>query len=533
MTHLEIRLLGPMTVTVDGADAAFEAGAARALLAYLALNHTRPTPRDTLAGLLWPEWPNADALRNLRSTLYRLRAAIGDQDAGPPFLTVTRQSLQLNPDANVWVDVKAFRDAVAQAYADAQPSLADCPECVRHLADAADLVRGDLLAGFSLESSAFETWLTVEREALHRQALDVLDALTDVLAAGGDQRLALDYAQQQLALDPLRESAHRQAMRALSLSDQRAAALAQFETCCQVLRTDLGLEPDQATAALYEQIRDGAFPTEATAPTREPRTIGRCPYRGLASFREVDAPFFFGRESFVKRLAHAVATQPLVVMIVGASGAGKSSVVAAGLLPRLRSEDGWRIADLRPGLEPFHALAGALLTHLEPDLGEVDRLHEVRRLADLLAAGEAHVIDAVGRIQERQDAPARLLLLVDQFEELYTLCPDPDARRAFIDALLDAVAASEATGRGQLSLLIALRADFMGQALEHRPFADALQDASQLLGPMTREELRAAIEKPAEVQGAAFEPGLVERLLDDVADEPGHLPLLEFALTLL
>ena len=78
-----------------------------------------------------------------------------------------------------------------------------------------------------------------------------------------------------------------------------------------------------------------------------------------------------------------------------------------------------------------------------------------------------------------------------------------------------------------------MRADFMGQALAHRPFADALQEASLLMGPMTRDELRVAIDRPAEMQGAAFEPGLVERILDDVGEEPGNLPLLEFALTLL
>ena len=123
----------------------------------------------------------------------------------------------------------------------------------------------------------------------------------------------------------------------------------------------------------------------------------------------------------------------------------------------------------------------------------------------------------------------RLLLLVDQFEEMYTLCPDREARRRFLDGLLTAVGSSNE----HFVLLLTMRADFMGRALAYRPFADALQQASVLLGPMNRDELRAAVEMPAEMQGAAFEPGLVERLLDDVGQEPGTLPLLEFALTLL
>ena len=101
------------------------------------------------------------------------------------------------------------------------------------------------------------------------------------------------------------------------------------------------------------------------------------------------------------------------------------------------------------------------------------------------------------------------------------------SRIAFVDELLACVE----TESSSLVILIALRADFMGQALAHRPFADTLQEASLLMGPMTREELRLAIEKPAELQGAAFEPGLVERILDDVGEKPGNLPLLEFTLT--
>ncbi len=140
---------------------------------------------------------------------------------------------------------------------------------------------------------------------------------------------------------------------------------------------------------------------------------------------------------------------------------------------------------------------------------------------------------AAGQVLENNPGANRLLLVVDQFEELYTLCADRQERRHFLDELLAAAEPDEAGDLPPLAILLTLRADFMGQALAYRPFADALQDASLLVGPMTRDELRAAVERPALKQGAIFETGLVERILDDVGEEPGNLPLLEFALTLL
>jgi hypothetical protein len=173
------------------------------------------------------------------------------------------------------------------------------------------------------------------------------------------------------------------------------------------------------------------------------------------------------------------------------------------------------------------------LVSLESDLSETERLIEMRRLADALRDDEVRLYDVVARALEKGPTAERLLLLVDQFEELYTLCPDSAEREGFVDLLLTAVEAAERQHRPSLVLLLTLRADFMGQALSHRPFADVLQEAALMLGPMTREELGQAIEKPADAQGAAFEAGLVERLLDDVGQAPGKLPLLEFALTLL
>jgi formylglycine-generating enzyme required for sulfatase activity len=254
-----------------------------------------------------------------------------------------------------------------------------------------------------------------------------------------------------------------------------------------------------------------------------------CPYRGLEVFREEDAAFFFGREAFVEELLAAVAAQSLVA-VVGRSGSGKSSVVRAGLVPALRRRDAnrvWEIATLLPGARPLHALASALLPFLEPEMTEVDRLREVNKLAEDLAAEDVGLDQVVERVLAKQPGTARLLLVVDQWEELYTQAKDDDARGRtthFIDALLAAIDSAPVT------VVLTLRADFYGDALGHRRLADTIPKAQVALGPMTRDELTQAVTEPAQKVGLTFEDGLPERLLDDVGDEPGNLPLMEFAL---
>ncbi len=294
--------------------------------------------------------------------------------------------------------------------------------------------------------------------------------------------------------------------------------------------------------------------TPDRAPFSTSAPIPPCPYRGLFAFKEEDAPFFFGREAFAAQLVEAVHRQPLVA-VLGPSGSGKSSVVQAGLLPRLRKEStspptdlgptNWLVTMFRPGELPFQALAAALIEFLQPEISEADRLVEAGKLAKALSNGETMLPEIVARIIEKnwqQKADSRLLLVIDQFEELYTLCPEPDIRHRFVDQLLAAAEAGR-NYRGILSqppfalyhlpvsIVLTMRADFLAQALTHRQFADALQVADVKLGPMTRQELERAVENPAGRQGVLFEKGLAARILDDVGEEAGRLPLLEFALT--
>jgi WD40 repeat protein/KaiC/GvpD/RAD55 family RecA-like ATPase len=250
-----------------------------------------------------------------------------------------------------------------------------------------------------------------------------------------------------------------------------------------------------------------------------------CPYRGLLFFREEDAPFFFGREQAVKQLI-GVTGRSNFVAVVGASGCGKSSVVRAGLLPTLRRspETVWEIATVIPGDRPLRALAAVLSPLLEPDMTEADRLIEINKLARGFETAEIELRDVVERVLEKQPGTGRLLIVADQWEELYTLTSDETVRRRFIDELLDASASTP------LTVVLTLRGDFVGHALAYRPLSDRLQGAQVNLGPMSRNELAVAIEEPAEKINLEFEPGLAERILDDAGQEPGNLPLLEFVL---
>ncbi len=255
--------------------------------------------------------------------------------------------------------------------------------------------------------------------------------------------------------------------------------------------------------------------------------IPDCPYRGLFAFREEDAPVFFGRETFTEQLVSTVRRKQLVA-VMGASGSGKSSVVFAGLIPRLREEGNWLILSMRPIDRPFRSLAAALMPHLEPNLSETDRLVEVNKLAGAFAEGVLGLSEVIERIRHKNAEISQVLLVVDQFEELYTLGGDAAERQKWLDGLLMAIKSTSS-----LTIVLTLRADFLGHALSYRPLADGLQNADVKLGPMNREELQRAIAQPAAKVGMLIEEGLTDRILDAVAGEPGNLPLLEFALTLL
>ncbi|WP_433364992.1 trypsin-like peptidase domain-containing protein [Streptosporangium sp. CA-115845] len=254
------------------------------------------------------------------------------------------------------------------------------------------------------------------------------------------------------------------------------------------------------------------------------RSLAASPYRGLDVFGESDAELFFGREEEAKALA-AKTLRAGLTAVFGPSGCGKSSLLQAGVLPILRRDTGVLALPVRPtqGATPLTALAVALLTELEPELSESARLAEVAVLEPALRNGG--LVETVGRVRARAGRE-RLVLLIDQFEEIYS---DPAAAEEFVNALLPLLR----TPGAATHVLLVLRADFMTYPLANSEFVELLHGALYPVGPLSEERLHHAIEGPLERTGVRFEPGLVRDILKDVGDQPGRMPLVQFALTML
>jgi conflict system STAND superfamily ATPase/trypsin-like peptidase len=247
------------------------------------------------------------------------------------------------------------------------------------------------------------------------------------------------------------------------------------------------------------------------------------PYRGLLPFRDVDQEFFFGRQAQSDELADQVSGRPIFT-VIGASGSGKTSLVQAGVVPRLRAR-GIAVAVMRAGdgSAPINALAAALGPLLEPGRSETERLAEQPALAALIT--EHGLSDVVPRVLAATDT-RRLVIVLDQAEQL--LEQPPDAVGTLLEVLFpDPPPAA-------LGVVLTLRADHLDAALRHDKLAGPLGRDSYLLSAMTPEQIAEAVAGPVErVRGVDFEPGLAERIVADAGSDPGVLPLLGNTLTLL
>jgi WD40 repeat protein/serine/threonine protein kinase len=270
-------------------------------------------------------------------------------------------------------------------------------------------------------------------------------------------------------------------------------------------------------AAAFRATLEGPMPTKA--PVGELRN----PYKGLRAFLEADAGDFFGREALTNRLLRRLCEEGQTtrfLAVVGPSGSGKSSVVHAGLVPALRrgaieGSERWYVIDVVPGSRPFRELEAALLSiSIDPPPS----------LLDDLRGDPLGLVRAADRVLP--DPDAQLLIVVDQLEEVFTLV-DHDERGLLLESLR--AAALEPTSR--VRIVSTLRADFFDAPLSIPGFGDLLAARTEAVTPMTPEELERAIVAPADRAGLVVEPRLLAAMVADVADQPGALPLLQYALT--
>lgn len=785
--QLTIRTLGGLAIEHNSVPVSgFDSRKVQALLVFLACTG-RVYPREVVAEMLWEERTQAQALSNLRVALTSLRQTV------QPFVTITRESVGLDPESDVWLDAAAFERQLDAAGTDA----------VR-LAAALELYAGDFLAGFYVDSTAFEEWSTRERERLRLSAMEGLDRLTACYATQGDYRVGIAAAARLLDMDPLREETHRRLMELLWWSEQRGKALEQYETCRRLLRDELGIDPSPDTTALYERIRTGETPIKAAEPQairsylvrerigaggfgevyrafqpvvnrevaikiikpelanqsdfirrfeteaqlvaqlehphivplydywREPggaylvmrylprsledrlahgpltldesvrlveqiaaaltvahrqgivhrdlkpenillddednayltdfgiaKVLGpaaratveggvigspaylapeqiksepvtpssdlyslglllyealtgslpfsadlspsallyrqlseplpslltsrpdlppalddvlqratakdpadrftdalslaaafrqasaatiaahdqrrrwtpadalvtvRNPYKGLRAFTEADTDDFFGREALVEQLlARLDEKGPFerFLAVIGPSGCGKSSVVRAGVIPavregRLPGSEAWFIAEMLPGAHPLEELEIAL-THIAA--------RTPPHIMEQLQRDDRGVLRAVRMTLPHETS--QLLLVIDQFEEVFTLVDDPAETRHFLNSLYTAVT----DPRSPLRVIVTLRADFYDRPLMHAEVSQLVRHRTEIVVPMTAEEIERAISTPAEQVGVSLEPGLAVAITAEVHEQPGALPMLQYALT--
>jgi predicted ATPase/DNA-binding SARP family transcriptional activator len=405
MPHLGMEFLGLFQASLDGTPLlTFESNKVRALLAYLATESQRPHPRESLAALIWPDWPDRAALSNLRYALSDLRKVIGDRTATPPFLLINREAIQFNPSSEHALDVAMFT-----ALAEEQDP--------QQLARAITLYQGEFLEGFSVsEAAPFESWVRLKREQFHRTILETLYRTAAILNAREEYESALPYARRQVEIEPLDESAQRQLMVLLARNGRSAEALAQYKTCEDVLKKELGARPSQETEDLYNLLLKGENPPEEVLSAERYRTAQDSRYhpKQALQFSEPDLEkvdvhpnnlpvqltSFIGREREMGEIKKILAGTHLLTL-TGVGGTGKTRLalqVSADLIDEF--QDGVWLVELAPLQDP--ALVEKTVAALFRVRGKADI-----PLSELL----------VEHIQRK-----RLLLILDNCEHVVEAC---------------------------------------------------------------------------------------------------------------
>jgi WD40 repeat protein/DNA-binding SARP family transcriptional activator len=466
-SRLEFRILGPLSVRVDGEPVALGGPKQRALLALLLLDANRVVSRDRLVAELFPEQSVNSADHALRNHVSRLRRVFAPVRSDEPRIAARAPGYLIRVEPGE-LDLERFEHLVSEG----REALG-----AGHTTAAAALLRSaeQLWEGRPFADLEFEPFGRLEVERLEELRLAAVEERIDAELALGRQLALVPELETLAAEHPYREHFRAQLMLALYRSGRQAEGLAVYQQTRTLLSEELGLEPGGELQDLQRAIlvQDPVLTPAVVENGHGPEAFRDiCPFKGLAPFEPADTEFFFGRERLVDELLGRLEDAPFLAL-VGASGSGKSSLLRAGLLPAL------------------------------------DRDHMLVRPGEFRAfAGTANVF------------------AVDQFEELFAAEMTEEQRAAFVAALVETAWDPER----RALVVIALRADFFVQLARYPELSDLVGPNYVLLGPMSTSELRRTIEGPSQRVGLEVEPELVDTLVDDVAGELGALPLLSTAL---
>ncbi|HEY0497194.1 MAG TPA: BTAD domain-containing putative transcriptional regulator, partial [Kutzneria sp.] len=519
---LLVTLLGALQAEVDGRELELGPPKQRALFAQLAVRRNQVVSRTELVDGVWGEEPPESVRGIIHTYVSKLRQTLaGDRKATARESVLASVGsgyrLALEPqNLDVWRFEHAFQQAGQARTAN------DVERAIAHWDEGLKLWQGAPLPGVP---GPFAESQRQHLEELRLAAIE--DRAETLLSLGRESEVVVDL-RTTVEDNPLRERLRALHMIALYRGGRQAEALEHHDRLRRLLAAELGVDPGSEVQDVYQQIlaNDPALgrPTlvhatprvtvtlpkeEPTTPTRE----GRSPYPGLLAFSVGNAQYFFGREqltaTLVDRLGDPRRDGP--VAVVGASGSGKSSLLRAGLVPTIEGMDlatprRWAWLLLTPGNKPVEALASSLAQATG------------RPPSELLALMQDDPTELAGLL----DGTDRLVVVVDQFEELFTLCEDEAQRRIFVSALTALNAA----------VVYGVRADFYGHCARFPELLASLERAV-VVGPMTAAALRETIERPAALAGLELEPGLSDLLLRDLGaeeDTGGVLPLLAHAL---
>ncbi|TDW98572.1 BTAD domain-containing putative transcriptional regulator [Kribbella sp. VKM Ac-2566] len=456
-----IAVLGPLTIEGEWRNLARRD---RVVLAALAVHPGEVVSAGVLADALWGERPPASAVKVIQGCVVRLRKLLGSH------------SIETSPDGyrltipHDQIDSQRFERAVGRA--GALLAVGEAERAAVVLADVLTLWRGRPFEEIAEWDSAR---IELARLTELRQFAQEL-YIESALRSGGHDGV-LSQAKALTAEAPLRERRWALLATAQYQAGRQGEALETLRRLRVVLDDELGLDPSPEIDALEQAIlrQDRAL----SSPSALPEPSAACPYQGLRPYDVDDAELFFGRDTEVAAGLRKLSDHSMLA-VAGPSGCGKSSLIRAGVAAALRA-DGGHVVAITPGLHPMKALAAAL-----PGVGP------------------------------------RPTLVVDQCEEVFSLCQDEGERRAFLSRLTE-----QAT---DAALILAFRADGLADISSYPGFAHAVEEGLHLLTGMSEAELRAAITEPARLASLIVEPGLVDLLVAEAAGRPGALPLLSHAL---